>query len=475
MDGQPGESRPIEPSAAAPPSASVVLWTYTATTFLSALLLFSVQPMFAKMVLPILGGSPSVWAVALVFFQAALLAGYGYAHVLSGALPPATSGFVHLGLSVIALVSLPIGVPSIVGEPPQGDPYLWQFGLFAVAIGLPFVAVAANAPLLQAWFSASGHPHAKDPYFLYAASNFGSFLALLGYPLLLEPTFGLTALSRFWLIGYLALICAIAACFWLVRLAPGSDRLATSGGVEDAVDAAPTARDRLGWVGLALVPSGLLTAITTHIATDIASAPLIWVIPLSLYLLTFVLVFRERALVRVPVLLWLQLFVVGWALFDLSLTSRPGIVRTGGLGLLAFFVSTLVAHRTLYEARPSARHLTEFYLWMSFGGMLGGLFSALVAPRIFSEVFEYPLLLALTFACRPGALTSLWRVKDEWLRVWIALAGGIVTIFWLPKLVIGSRSLSRSTSTSPLALPRSRPCSSSCSSVGPRSSSRWRS
>ena len=165
---------------------------FTATTFLSALLLFSIQPLFAKMVLPVLGGAPSVWAMAVCFFQIALLAGYCYAHVLKTYVPARLTGVVHIVLCLLAFGFLPIALPGGWGEPPPGEPYLWQLRLFSVAVGLPFVAVAANAPLLQAWFSGTSHPSARDPYFLYAASNAGSFIALLAYPFLVEPFVGLT-------------------------------------------------------------------------------------------------------------------------------------------------------------------------------------------------------------------------------------------------------------------------------------------
>ena len=196
--------------------SGVVLWAYTLTTFLSALLLFSVQPMFAKMVLPVLGGSPSVWAVAVFFFQAALLVGYCYAHLLINKAPPRMTGTIHLAVCLLALVCLPIALPSSWGEPPPGEPYLWQLGLFTVAIGLPFLAVSANAPLLQAWFARTGHPHGHDPYFLYAASNLGSLIALLGYPFVLEPAFGLKALSGFWAFGFLLLMGALGGVFLLM-------------------------------------------------------------------------------------------------------------------------------------------------------------------------------------------------------------------------------------------------------------------
>jgi hypothetical protein len=472
----PGSAKPVDASgAAAPPETRrpkqapqmrLVLWSFTAATFLSALLLFSVQPMFAKMVLPVLGGSPSVWAVAIFFFQAALLAGYCYAHLLIARVRLPVTGLVHAGVCLLALISLPIGLPAGWSEPPPGEPYIWQLGLFTVAIGLPFVAVAANAPLLQAWFARTGHPQGHDPYFLYAASNLGSLIALLGYPFVLEPAFGLKALARLWTLGFLLLVAALALTFMLM-LSRQSDGLpvaglSTAGSGPDTAGAAPTWGDRLGWIGLALVPAALLTAFTTHITTDIASAPLLWVLPLSLYLLTFVLVFRERSLIRRDVMLFLHLIAVAVALLVISQTKHETWFLTAATGVVVFFTSAMVAHRTLYEARPAARYLTQFYLWMSLGGALGGLSAALIAPRIFNEVFEYPLLLALSMACRPdvfdgAVLRRLWaslrslprlgaalgpdgeggprlseRDKQEMLLLWILIAGGILAIYWVP-------------------------------------------
>ena len=231
----------------------MVLWAYTATTFLSALLLFSVQPMFAKMVLPVLGGSPSVWAVAVFFFQAALLAGYCYAHFLIAKVPARTTGFIHLAVCAAgAGVRCRSGCRRGWSEPPPGEPYLWQIGLFTVAIGLPFLAVAANAPLLQAWFARTGHPHGHDPYFLYAASNLGSLIALLGYPFVLEPAFGLKALSRFWAIGFLLLIAALGGVFLLMLRSAERRSTACRAAAEAAADDAADRRPGpTGWAGSA--------------------------------------------------------------------------------------------------------------------------------------------------------------------------------------------------------------------------------
>ena len=408
---------------------------YTSTMFLSALLLFSIQPMFAKMVLPTLGGAPSVWAVALLFFQGALLVGYAYAHLLTSRLTLARAGAIHLAFSAVTLLSLPIGLATGWSEPPPGDPYLWQLGLFTVSIGLPFVAVSANAPLLQAWFGRSHHAGARNPYFLYAASNLGSLVALLGYPFVLEPAFGLKALASLWAWAFVLLIGALALCFSFALRSTWKGLSATaSQSANGDVDASPGPRDRAQWVLLALVPSGLLTAFTTHIATDVASAPLIWVIPLALYLATFVIVFRERSLISPGLLLTLHVIAVPLALLQLAQTENDTWLYSAGFGVAAFVTATLVAHRTLYEARPAPRYLTEFYMWMSLGGVLGGLFSALIAPRLFSEVLEYPLLLALTFACRPGALRGLF--SSWWSAAAFAamLFVGIFVIFGVPWL-----------------------------------------
>jgi hypothetical protein len=464
---RPGGAAPAQPS---PPSAAdrsgpsagaATVGLFTATTFLSALLLFSLQPMFAKMVLPVLGGSPSVWAVAMCFFQGALLAGYCYAHVLIRALPVGPGALVHMAVCAAALLALPIGLPASWGSPPPGDPYLWQLGLFAVAIGLPFVAVSANAPLLQAWFARTGHAHARDPYFLYAASNLGSLLALLSYPFLLEPAFGLKALSWMWACGFLVLWGALALCslaLYAARRGAAPDVTAVEAG---AAGTAPRWADRLGWVGLALVPSALLTAFTNHVTTDVASAPLLWVLPLSLYLLTFVLVFRERLLIPRRFLLILHLAAVATALVALAQTKHESWFVSSTIGVIVFFSSAMVAHRTLYEARPAPRWLTEFYLWIALGGVLGGLFAALIAPKIFSEIFEYPLLLALSMACRPGVFeAAAWRRfaatvgsvfawiwprppdeeprglsegdKQELLVLWLIIAAGLLAIVWVP-------------------------------------------
>jgi hypothetical protein len=394
--------RSPDPSTATDqPSASrnrLVLIVYTSAIFVSALLLFSVQPLFTKMVLPRLGGSPAVWSVAMVFFQSLLLAGYAYAHYLMQFRKRAIPVAVHLALLVIALSSLPLSIASGWGEPPASGYAFWLLGLFTVSIGLPFFALAANNPLLQAWFVRTGHPNGPDPYFLYASSNIGSFLALLSYPVLLEPMFTLRTQNLIWTGGYGLLIALIAACAVLLLRSPAA---AAEARTEDAAAPAPTWILRARWMFLAAVPSGLLIAVTAHISTDVAAAPLLWVLPLSLYLLTWVLVFQSRPLLPHNWMLMLQPLAIAGVIVLLAFGGEQNLLLTLGGHQLCFFVIAMACHGELARTRPAAKDLTGFYVALSFGGMVGGLFAGLIAPFAFSWVAEYPILLALAALCRP--------------------------------------------------------------------------
>jgi spermidine synthase len=387
----------------------VVLAIYSATLFLSALLLFSIQPIFAKMVLPKLGGSPSVWAVSMCFFQGVLLAGYCYAHGLNQYVSRRRAPLVHLALLASALLALPFGLPAFASEPPVGDAYFWLIGVLALGVGLPFFTVSATAPLLQAWFARSGHPHAADPYFLYGASNLGSLVALLVYPVALEPVVGLAAQSRIWTAAFLLVGLLIAACGLLMLVALGvTGEPENSTGAHTRTSGSPHIAwsQRLTWMGLAFVPSGLLVAFTSYVTTDIASAPFLWVIPLALYLVTFILVFRDTPVIPHGLLLTAQPALVALALLGLSLPGNKGWAIAVLSGSVAFVVTTLVCHKELYDRRPESTSLTEFYLWMSLGGVLGGIFAAVVAPQVFNATYEFPLLLVFGMACRPGLKSS---------------------------------------------------------------------
>lgn len=371
---------------------------YVGTIFLSAFLLFGIQPMFAKMVLPRLGGSLGVWSVAMVFFQTMLLAGYGYAHWLVSRFSARRAALIHIALTIVVLLtSLPIGIATGFERPPQEGEIAWLMLLFVVSVGLPFFAVAANGPLLQAWFARTGHDHASDPYFLYAASNAGSFLALIAYPLAIEPFLGLTRQASAWALGFALLLAGVTACagLGLGRSKPGEDW-------RSMVGAPVTTRQKLGWVGLAFVPSGLLVAVTAHISSDVAAAPLLWVVPLALFLSTFVIVFQRKPALRHSWMLNAQLVLLA-ALLVMGIFKLP--LGWGGelaLHLGIFFVTAMVAHGELARRRPDAANLTQFYLWMSVGGALGGLFSGLLAPMLFNSIQEYLLLIIAGMLCRPG-------------------------------------------------------------------------
>ena len=371
------------------------VWLFAGTLFVSATLLFWIQPLFAKMVLPLLGGSPSVWNTAMVFFQAVLLAGYAYAHLLSRRCGQRSQILLHLGVLAVAALALPIGVAHGWRPDAGTPPTLWLLGLLGASIGAPFFAVATTAPLLQRWFSQTGHPHAHDPYFLYGASNLGSILALLAFPFVLEPLLSSRAQAVAWTLGFAVLAVAIAGCGSLVWRRPVS-LTPTS---ETATR--PNWPQRLSWIAYAALPSSLLLAVTTHISTDIAPAPLLWVVPLTLYLLTFVIAFARRP----PIPHGFVVRIMPLALMSLVATVafREPVGVFLPLHLVVFFVITLMCHGELVRRRPGVASLTEFYLCMSLGGVLGGACIALGAPLLFDSVFEYPLSLALAAALLPGA------------------------------------------------------------------------
>jgi hypothetical protein len=381
------------------PSHRMLLAVFVAAIFLSAALLFAVQPLFTKMVLPQLGGAAAVWSVAMVFFQTALLAGYAYAHLLTRFAPLRAAIAIHVAVMLVACLALPLHIATGWGRPPASGEALWLLGLFTVSIGLPFFALAANGPLLQAWFVRTDHPAAKDPYFLYAASNVGSFLALISYPLVVEPTLRLGTQTSAWSLGFYLLILLIAACGALLWRAPARTAEA---GTPAAPASAPGLRNAVTWMALAAVPSGLLIAVTAHIATDVAAVPLLWVGPLALYLLTFVIAFQSRPLIPHRFVVAAVPFVLlALIVFFLALPATS-ILSLIALHLAVLFVSALMCHGELARRRPAPQHLTAFYLWISAGGMVGGIAAGLIAPNLFTWVAEYPILLVLVLLCRPG-------------------------------------------------------------------------
>jgi hypothetical protein len=471
---------------------------FAATLFVSAFLLFLVQPMISKLILPKLGGTPQVWNTCMVFFQAALLAGYFYTHTVTTRLKLHAQLLVHgLILLVPLIFLLPNGPFNVTGwvPPPGANPIPSTLMLLTAVVGIPFFVVATSAPLLQKWFGYTGHPAARDPYFLYGASNLGSMLALLAYPFAVEPilhlwnpTFDLTSQNWFWSVGYLALGALVLTCVALVWTTPShvheaaerqaekelelkpidhapetaikpapspvnSIKPASGGGPRSSAfqkgkkkgkghgggggrttitttpkPAPVTARTapvtvargpfemtwgrRLRWIGLAAVPTSLMLGVTTYISTDIAAFPLLWILPLALYLLTFILVFMRSPVLWVgdphKIVLFLQPFAILILSFYILTHKVSPLALTIPLLLLTFFITALACHGELAEDRPPTRYLTEFYLLMSLGGVVGGIINGILAPVIFPGVWEFPIAVVLACLTRPNRNIQGW-------------------------------------------------------------------
>ncbi len=430
---------------------------FSVSLFVSAALLFSVQPMIGKMILPKLGGTPAVWNTCMVFFQAALLLGYAYAHFLTRWLDTKRQALIHSGLILLPLTVLPIRLSdkAVASIPVDNNPVHWLIGTLIIVSGLPFIIVSTTAPLLQKWFSSTRHRHAHDPYFLYSASNMGSMLGLLSYPAIIEPRLSLIQQSRVWAIGYgclAILVICCAAVLWrsksVAAMAGDCSMPCRQTGVFNFgsdIYHGPNDSNRslrlndrdtvtcgrlMRWVMLAFVPSSLMLGVTTYLTTDIAPFPLLWVVPLALYLLTFILVFARR-----PVLppLWLGrvlslcsvvllvAFIVG--------ANHPAWLMTL-LNLLFFAAASMIFHGALAKDRPAASRLTEFYLCMSVGGVLGGLFNAMIAPLLFKNVLEYPLVMLAACLFRPaGDRSDDGHIKttDRWRDAAWATGIGMLT------------------------------------------------
>lgn len=431
---------------------TLILLLYAATLFVGATLLFVVQPMVGKMILPLLGGTPAVWSTCMVFFQAALLGGYAYAHATTAWLGIRRQTILHLALLAVPLAVLPLGVDASRLPGGEANPVLGVLVLLSLSVGLPFFVVSATAPLLQHWFTHTGHRAARDPYFLYAASNLGSMLALLSYPVLIEPRLtlrdaGWLAQTRLWTLGYLLLAVLIVLCAVAVRrsaartaaapdaggMAPAAPPLAEAA---DRSEPAPTIGRRLYWVALAFAPSSLLLGATTYVTTDIAALPLLWVLPLAIYLLSFIIAFGgwRAALHRVVRAATLPLVLL--VMFFMISHYQPRSWVTVLWHFLLLFVVSLACHGELAIGRPSPRHLTEFYLLISVGGVLGGLANALIAPLVFNSLLEYPLAMVLACVLVGGARPS--RIGASARPLSVALPLGVILL----ALVLYSESLS---------------------------------
>jgi hypothetical protein len=461
---------------------------FAATLFVSAFILFLVQPIIGKMILPALGGTPQVWNTCMVFFQAALLAGYAYTHTVSTRLPLRKQLILHGALLFLPIILLLLMASqsadhspfSVLGfrPPPGGNPIPYTLFQLTLMVGLPFFVVATSAPLLQKWFASTGHPAAKDPYFLYAASNAGSLIALVAYPFVVEPFLLLRQQAWTWTIGYSLLLLLVIVCILLVwkvtvgmRLAPATGLAAPPkeespppGGQTNppatGVTAAPpasapqttaikkppkhlpkareeelipsmmeelTTQRKVRWVALAAIPVSLMLGVTTHITTDLSPSPTVWLVPLTLYLLSFILVFSRWPVVWTekphqfflalqPVALGLMIFMDFYATREHYL--RPLIIFL----VLGFFWTAMVCHGELARDRPGTKHLTEFYLWLSVGGVTGGIFNGLIAPIMspqntpLASIWEFPVAIMVACFLRPTMKESGWT-DDIWTNI----------------------------------------------------------
>jgi hypothetical protein len=510
-----------------PPFPLLMLLLFALTLFASATLLFLVEPMVGKMILPLLGGTPAVWNTCMVFFQAVLLAGYAYAHATTAWLGARKQAVLHLAVLLVPFLFFPLGVNGALLQGGEENPIPGLLLLLAVSVGVPMFVISTSAPLLQKWFASTSHPAARDPYFLYAASNLGSMIALLGYPVLVEPYFRLHAQALNWSIGFAILVGLTAACAFFLWKSPAAGPVVGRGplGVRrsgvgrgamavrreevsphaprptphdswepHAPRPTPNAQRRLRWVLLAVVPSSLMLGATTYITTDIAAIPLLWVLPLALYLLSFIIVFAHisarlqsvlvaaaevaacaavgfllwrvagdsgRPFVKaIAILIWagsilawwilrirdanllhrvmilaLPLFVLVLTFFMVSEFKRPPVGVNIALHLVTLFVVAMVCHGELARDRPDTAHLTEYFLWMSVGGVAGGLFNALIAPLAFNAIVEYPLAMVAACLLLPPLSSrpeNTWgRRADVALAVLFATVGGLLLVLRL--------------------------------------------
>jgi len=410
---------------------------FVATIFTGSFLLFLVQPMIARMALPRLGGAPTVWNSAMLVYQALLLAGYAYAHWL-GRFRARSQAGIHITVLLLAGLTLPIGLIAST-PPPDANPFLWVPWLLLVSIGPLFFAVSAQAPLLQRWFALSD---AGDPYPLYAASNLGSFGGLLAYPFIVEPLLGVTDQRWLWSVGYGLLVLLVAWCG--LRL-PKSARAESKA----ADTPAPDWRTIGKWIALAAVPSGLILSTTLHITTDMVAMPLLWVLPLGVYLLSFTVAFASSRSAANWIIRLAPLILL-FGCFGVFIQNGWLVLVFGAISILNVFTVSVALHSRLFEIRPPAQHLTFFYLMMSVGGVFGGAFCALIAPLIFNWTYEYLLLLvaaaALMHATSPfDRLVKLWDGSANARRI---TPVGILVVFAV--VIIAKAFLGRNVS-GPLA------------------------
>ena len=402
----------MTPASLRPPASSVnigigprpIVYAFGATMFLSAVLLFWIQLVIAKMLLPKLGGTPAVWNTCMLFFQVLLLVGYSYVVLTTRWIGARTQAVLQVLILLVSFAFLPFALDGDLSSiATRNNPALWLFAYLLTAIGLPIFLISTTSPLLQKWFTRTSHPSATDPYFLFAVSNAGSLVGLLSYPLVLEPRLSLSVQNRLWVVIYVVFSALTLVCvFVLWRSSPG-EKLETV--VEPVLDETPVShKRRLYWILLAFIPSSLLFGVTTYITTEIAPTPLLWTIPLALYLVTFVMAFTRKTFVSTRLA---SSVLGGLALLLALVLAARATEPTSAIVLLHlafFFVAAILCHQQLASDRPAATRLPEFYLCVAAGGMFGGLFNTLIAPTVFNTIAEYPLVVVL--AC-------LIRLRDD--------------------------------------------------------------
>ncbi len=414
--------------------ALLVRTLFPATIFLSAFLLFLVEPMIAKMILPWFGGSAAVWATCLVFFQAALLLGYCYADITGRYLSPKQQSALHIVLLALSLLFLPL-IPSASWVPsPGADPVIRILGLLTATLGLPFVLLSATSPLMQIWFK--GLQPEADPYHLFSLSNLASFLALLTYPLLVEPRLSNHSQAMLWsgVFAAFTLLCATTAFFSRRAVVQPRAYLPRS--------SAPLLR-RLHWLALSACGSMLLLTVTNHLTQNVTPVPLLWILPLAIYLLSFTLVFSRRRFYQRWLfrgLLLISVGVMAYAVFDSR--NIDGVQISLPLFCIGLFICCMFCHGELNRLKPQAESLTVFYLLLSLGGVLGTVLIAVGAPLLFSGLYEFPLTLVFTglLAC-----ATFWRDGWAWRAIWstASIALLVVAVFSIRSLQSDSVAMLR--------------------------------
>lgn len=408
-----------------------MVYVYGIASVLSAFLVFLIQPVMAKLALPTLGGTPAVWNGCMLFFQAVLLAGYSYAHLLTRLRRQKWQYAAHMALALLIVVFLPLPVGDTgLRIDPAAFPLGWLLVMLSYTVALPFFVISATSPVLQKWFAHTGHAQADNPYFLYAASNIGSMAALLAYPVVIEPFFTLAQQVRMWEYGIMVLFAVFLAVIAMSYRSSLTEKPMKTQGTVFIDSSALTWRRRAKWLFLAFIPASLLYSVTAYITTDLVSAPFLWLLPLTLYLVTFILAFETR-LRGFALAERLQLPLVLFALFFFVL---PGFQKPIFLvvHVLCFFFVALYVHGLLSKSKPAPEHLTEFFLFMSLGGVLGGVFNTFLAPTLFDAIVEYPLLLLLSCVVRLPLSQGLaqLRTKAPVLIVGILIICAAMYGFW---------------------------------------------